>query len=77
MTDEEKALVRAAMDQPYERKVERALGLLRLYERKATELASAAWEDKSCVSYHCHNGNHDLVRDDWNVYLAHAEKHWK
>lgn len=38
MTDEEKALVKVAMDQPYERKVERALGLLRLYERKATEL---------------------------------------
>ena len=45
-------------------------------ERKATELARAAWEDKSCVSYHCHNGKHDLGREDWNVYLAHAERHW-
>ena len=46
-------------------------------ERKATELARAAWEDKSCVSYHCHDGKHNLGRDDWNVYLAHAERHWK
>ena len=29
------------------------------------ELARAAWEDKSRVSYHWHNGKHDLVSDDW------------
>ena len=46
-------------------------------ERKATELARAAWEDPTRVSYHCHNGKHDLGRDDWNAYLAHAERHWK
>ena len=46
-------------------------------ERKATELARAAWKDKSCVSYHCHDGKHDLGLFDWNIYLSHAERHWK
>ena len=46
-------------------------------ERKATELARAAWEDKSRVSYHCHAGKHDLTPYDWNEYLSHAERHWK
>ncbi len=46
-------------------------------ERKATELARAAWEDKSRVSYHCHDGKHNLGLFDWNAYLAHAERHWK
>ena len=46
-------------------------------ERKATELARAAWKDPSCVSYHCHEGKHDLGLFDWNIYLTHAENHWK
>jgi len=46
-------------------------------ERKATELARAAWKDPSCVSYHCHEGKHDLGLYDWNIYLSHAERHWK
>ncbi len=46
-------------------------------ERKATELARAAWKDPSCVSYHCHEGKHDLGLFDWNIYLSHAERHWK
>ena len=46
-------------------------------ERKATELARAAWKDKSCVSYHCHDGKHDLGLFDWNIYLSHAERNWK
>ena len=46
-------------------------------ERKATELARAAWEDPSRVSYHCHDGKHDLGLGDWNAYLSHAERHWK
>ena len=46
-------------------------------ERKATELARAAWKDPSRVSYHCHDGKHDLGLFDWNIYLTHAENHWK
>ena len=46
-------------------------------ERKATELARAAWKDPSRVSYHAHPGGHSLGLDDWNVYLDFAEKHWK
>ena len=46
-------------------------------ERKATELARAAWADPSRVSYHVHPGRHDLLLYDWNIYLSHAEKHWK
>jgi len=46
-------------------------------ERKATMLARAAWEDKSRVSYHCHGGKHNLGLFDWNIYLSHAERHWK
>jgi len=46
-------------------------------ERKATELARAAWEDKSRVSYHVHTGKHNLGLEDWNAYLVHAERHWK
>ncbi|MBR1921583.1 MAG: family 16 glycosylhydrolase [Kiritimatiellae bacterium] len=46
-------------------------------ERKATALARAAWADKTRVSYHCHDGKHDLGLDDWNIYLSHAERHWK
>ncbi|MBO4708241.1 MAG: family 16 glycosylhydrolase [Kiritimatiellae bacterium] len=46
-------------------------------ERKATELARAAWEDKSRVSYHCHDGKHDLTLFDWDIYLSHAERNWK
>jgi len=46
-------------------------------ERKATELARAAWKDPSRVSYHCHEGKHDLGLFDWNIYLSHAERHWK
>ena len=46
-------------------------------ERKATELARVAWKDPSCVSYHCHEGKHDLGLFDWNIYLSHAERHWK
>ena len=46
-------------------------------ERKATELSRAAWKDKSRVSYHCHDGKHDLGLFDWNIYLSHAERHWK
>jgi beta-glucanase (GH16 family) len=46
-------------------------------ERKATELARAAWEDPTRVSYHCHNGKHNLGPDDWDTYLSHAERHWK
>ena len=46
-------------------------------ERKATELARAAWDDSSRVSYHVHPGKHDLGLYDWNVYLSHAERHWK
>ena len=46
-------------------------------ERKATELARAAWDDSSRVSYHVHPGRHDLGLYDWNVYLSHAERHWK
>ena len=46
-------------------------------ERKATELARVAWENPTRVSYHCHKGKHNLGLDDWNAYLAHAERHWK
>ena len=46
-------------------------------ERKATELARAAWDDPSRVSYHVHPGKHDLGLYDWNVYLSHATKFWK
>ena len=46
-------------------------------ERKATELARAAWKDPSRVSYHAHPGGHSLGLYDWNVYLDFAEKHWK
>ena len=46
-------------------------------ERKATELARVAWKDPSCVSYHCHEGKHDFGLFDWNIYLSHAERHWK
>ena len=46
-------------------------------ERKATELARDAWKDKSCVSYHCHDGKHNLGLFDWNIYLSHAERNWK
>ena len=46
-------------------------------ERKATELSRAAWKDKSRVSYHCHDGKHDLGLFDWNIYLSHAERNWK
>ncbi len=46
-------------------------------ERKATELARAAWEDKSRVSYHVHPGKHNLGLYDWNEYLSLAERHWK
>jgi hypothetical protein len=46
-------------------------------ERKATELARAAWEEPSRVSYHIHPGKHDLTLYDWNAYLSLAERHWK
>lgn len=46
-------------------------------EKKATELARAAWADPSRVSYHCHDGKHDLWLVDWEVYLSHAEKFWR
>ena len=45
-------------------------------ERKATELARAAWTEPSRVSYHVHPGKHDLGAYDWNVYLSHAAKFW-
>ena len=46
-------------------------------ERMATELARAAWADASRVSYHCHDGGHDLGLVDWDAYLSHAERFWK
>ena len=46
-------------------------------ERKATELARAAWQDPGRVSYHCHDGGHNLGAADWNVYLSHALKYMK
>ena len=45
-------------------------------EKKATELARAAWDDPSRVSYHCHEGKHNLGLVDWEVYLSHVEKFW-
>ncbi len=41
-------------------------------ERIATELASAAWQDKGRVKYHVRPGGHGLTLVDWKAYLDHA-----
>ena len=43
-------------------------------ERRATELARAAWADPSRVDYHRRPGPHDLTLADWEAYLDHAAR---